>query len=84
MNSERQDATELKAMLDCNETLFNHAVMLRKLEGTVSNVIFADQKALLMLLKQLDKAFTVEEVFLAVVLWSLLMTRLCLRMQLYS
>ena len=50
-------------VLDCKETLFNLSeVVFREVE-TMSKVPFADQKEELTLLKQADRAFTVEEIF---------------------
>ena len=50
------------------ETLFNQFVVVFRLVETVSKVLFADQNEELTLFKQADRAFTVEEVFQAVLL----------------
>ena len=62
------DVTVFKAVFDCRETLFNQFVVVFRLDETVSNTFFADQNEVLTLFKQADKAFTVEEVFQAVLL----------------
>ena len=48
------------------ETLFNQFVVVFRLAETVSKVLFADQNKELTLFKQVETAFTVEEVFQAV------------------
>ena len=50
------------------DTLFNQFVVVFRLVETVSKVLFADQNEELTLFKQADTAFTVEEVFQAVLL----------------
>ena len=50
------------------ETLFNQFVVVFRLIETVSKVLFTDQNEELTLFKQADTAFTVEEVFQAVLL----------------
>ena len=44
------------------ETLFNQFTVVCRLDETVSNVLFADQNAVLTLCKQADNEFTVDDV----------------------
>ena len=50
------------------ETLFSQFVVVFRLAETVSKVLFTDQNEELMLFKQAERAFTVQEVFQAVLL----------------
>ena len=59
------DITELKALFDSMETLFNQFVISVKLNETVSNELFVDQNKELTLFKQADTAFTVKKVLQA-------------------